>query len=152
MEEIHEVVTKCYKEFEKKLKSECKKRNWKLDFKNNKINSINGKDGRLFAYKFKKDYIEIDEDWRVRLDYGFREWHYAPRNDECDKIYQAAFDGAVVGRQKEYPFSFNGEFFHCHCSGENEPGEWFFEMEGKDEIPCWDEIDEELQNYVVREM
>jgi len=25
-------------------------------------------------------------------------------------------------------------------------------MEGKDEIPCWDEINEELEYYIVHEM
>jgi len=152
MEEIYDVVTKCYEDFEKKLRRECKKRKWDLDFKNNKINSINGKDGRLFTYKFNKDYFDIDDDWHVRLDYGFSEWHYAPRNDENDRIYEALFEGAIIGKEKEYPFSFGGEFFHCNCSGENEKGEWTFEMEGKHEIPCWDEIDEEICYYIMHEM
>jgi len=152
MEEIYDVVAKCYADFEKKLKSECKKRKWDLDFKNNKINSINGKDGRLFAYKFNKDYIDIEEDWYMRLDYGFSEWHYAPRHDECDRMYEAMFEGAIVGNDKEYPFSFSGELFHCHNSGENETSGWFFEMEGKDEIPCWDQINEEMEYYIVHEM
>ena len=157
MDEIHEVVTKCYKDFEKKMKSECKKRKWKLDYSNGKINSINGKDGRFFIYNFQRDYIEElhDGTWKMRLDFGFMECHYAPRNDDSDMIYEAKLEGAFMNNKgDEYPFSFEGEFFSAHgCGGDYEDSVWSFVMENEDKMPpFWDEVSELLHDYIVSEM
>lgn len=165
MKEIIKVVEKCYNSFEKKLISECKKRNWELDYSNGKINSIDGKDGRLFNYKFKRDYLtqnytdlKIPKGWKVRLDYGFSEWHYAPRNDPDDRQYEGMLIGSFLGpKKKVINFTFRAEFFHYHNGGGDGPFDEvnkYWDLEGGD-FPPFDDyntLDEELMHYIMDEM
>jgi len=130
----------------------ARKGKWELDHAKGKVNSINGKDGRLFTYNFQRDYIDLqDGDWQLRLDYGFTEWHIAPRSDEWDKTYEAKFEGAFTNdKGVEYPFSFEGEFWHSHHGDGDEDDTWSFHVENKDKLPpFWDEVDSLLHEYIM---
>jgi len=156
MDEIHKVVTECYKEFETKLKKECEKRNWELKFSKHKIKSIDGKDGRLFDGTFSGDEIELDygnSQWTMRLDFGWSEWHDAPRSDENDKYYESQFYGAFVNSEtgEEFPFEFNNEFYLSHACGEWEDYAYRFDMENKpnETEKFWDVVREAIHHYII---